>query len=96
MDFIHRLNSKILKVLKIKIITFRKQSQLPKRCDFNIFNILLFGQWIKSINPSPHNIIHNRQNLLEFTVYYDRNFYRRCQTARLAAPEHSRSSTALL
>jgi hypothetical protein len=22
---------------------------------FNILNILLFGRWIKSINPSPHN-----------------------------------------
>jgi hypothetical protein len=24
---------------------------------FNISNILLFGRWIKSINPSPHIII---------------------------------------
>jgi hypothetical protein len=32
MDFIHRPKSKIL---KIKITTFREQSQLPKRRDFN-------------------------------------------------------------
>jgi hypothetical protein len=36
--------------------------------NFNIFNILLFGRWVKSIKPSPHNIIHRRQNLLELTV----------------------------
>src|SRR5215468_6692117 len=35
-----------------------------------IFNILLFGRWIKSINPSPHNIIHRRQNLLELYLYF--------------------------
>jgi hypothetical protein len=57
MDFIHRAKSKIL---KIKITTFRN-------CfNFFIFNILLFGRWIKSIKSSPHNIIHHRQNLLEF------------------------------
>jgi hypothetical protein len=43
-----------------------KQSQLPKRCDFNTFNILLFGRRIKSTNPSPQNIIRHRQNLLEW------------------------------
>jgi hypothetical protein len=35
MDFLDRPKSKILKTLKIKITTCRKQSQLPKRCDFN-------------------------------------------------------------
>jgi hypothetical protein len=32
----------------------RKHSQLPKRRDFKflMFNILLFGRWMKSINPS--------------------------------------------
>jgi hypothetical protein len=36
-----------------------------------IFNILLSGRWIKSINRSPHNIIHHRQNLLEFIYVTD-------------------------
>jgi hypothetical protein len=43
MDFIHRPNGKILKILKIKITTFRKltlltssgEEQFPKRRDFN-------------------------------------------------------------
>jgi hypothetical protein len=82
MEFIHRPKSKILKILKkLKSQRFGswlcfhppftwggKQSQLPKRCDFNffnIFNILLFGRWIKSANPSPQNITNRRQNLLE-------------------------------
>jgi hypothetical protein len=70
MDFIHLPKNKIL---KIKIKTFRKLASLPKHCDFNsfnIFNILLFGRWIKSINPSLRNIIHHCQNLLEFILHY--------------------------
>jgi hypothetical protein len=35
---------------------------------FLIFNILLFGGWIKSIKTSTHNIIQHRQNLLEFSI----------------------------
>jgi hypothetical protein len=51
----------------------RKQSQLPKRCDFNflnIFNILLVRRWIKPINPSPRSInicfTFNARNVVRF------------------------------
>jgi hypothetical protein len=49
MDFIHRPKSKILKFYYLFIY---------------YFNILLFVRWIKSLNPSIHNIIDRRQNLL--------------------------------
>jgi hypothetical protein len=45
-----RPKSKILKILK------NFDFNILKSKFFNIFNILLFGRWIKSINPSPHNV----------------------------------------
>jgi hypothetical protein len=61
----------------------RKQSQLPKCYEFQIyyFNILLFGRWIKSTNPSPHNenfnitdlknILHRFENVTRLTIRFN-------------------------